>query len=116
MFSTDTAITPDITPEHLLRPEVLALHAYPVPDSSGMVKLDAMENPYTLPLPLRDEIARVVADTALNRYPDAAAAALKASIGTVLKVPSGMHILLGNGSDELIQLLAMAVAKNIKAG
>jgi histidinol-phosphate aminotransferase len=33
-------------PQDLVRPEILALKAYPVPSSDGMVKLDAMENPY----------------------------------------------------------------------
>ncbi len=102
---------PAVTPEQLLRPEILDLHAYPVPDSTGMIKLDAMENPYALPLSLRDEIARLVADAPLNRYPDAAAHALKASIREVINPPPAMQILLGNGSDEIIQLLTMATAK-----
>ncbi len=60
----------------LLRQEVLDLHAYHVPDSSGYIKLDAMENPYLLPPGLRDEIAQAVASAAINRYPDAGAASL----------------------------------------
>jgi histidinol-phosphate aminotransferase len=76
-----------------------------------MVKLDAMENPYLLPQALRDEIARLVADAEINRYPDAGAHPLKAAIGRVTNLPPGMDILLGNGSDEIIQLLALAVAK-----
>ncbi len=100
-----------VTPENLLRPEVLALHAYHVPPASGMIKLDAMENPYVLPLDLRDKIARAVADAEINRYPDAAARNLKDRIAKVTNLPAGMDILLGNGSDEIIQLLAMAVAK-----
>ena len=68
---------PATTPDRLLRQEVLALHAYPVPDSSGMVKLDAMENPYLLPAQLRDEIARLVADAAINCYFDVSAQRLK---------------------------------------
>ena len=100
-----------LTPESLLRQEVLDLQAYPVPDSTGMVKLDAMENPYPLPQSLREEIARLVADAAINRYPDADAQRLKASIRAVTGVPQSLDILLGNGSDEIIQLLALAVAK-----
>lgn len=100
-----------VTPENLIRPEVLALHAYHVPPASGMVKLDAMENPYVLPLALQEEIARAVAQAAINRYPDAGAGGLKADIRRVTQLPDGMDILLGNGSDEIIQLLAMAVAK-----
>jgi len=99
------------TPERLLREEVLALHAYHVPPSSGMVKLDAMENPYALPQQLRDEIARLAADAAINRYPDAGAHSLKEKIRAVTGLPQGMDVLLGNGSDEIIQLLALAVAK-----
>ena len=102
---------PPLTPEKLLRPELLALHAYHVPPASGMIKLDAMENPYPLPQGLRDEIARLVADAAINRYPDAGAHRLKEDIHSVTNLPSGMDVLLGNGSDEIIQLLALAVAK-----
>jgi histidinol-phosphate aminotransferase len=99
------------TPESLFRQEILALHAYLVPPASGMVKLDAMENPYLLPQKLRDEIAKLVSEAAINRYPDPGAHQLKISIGKVTNLPTGMDILLGNGSDEIIQLLAMAVAK-----
>ena len=100
-----------VTPERLLRQEVLGLHAYHVPPSSGMVKLDAMENPYALPQPLRDEVAQLVADAAINRYPDAGAHSLKEKIRSVTGLPQDMDVLLGNGSDEIIQLLAMSVAK-----
>ena len=46
-----------MTPEKLVRPEILALKAYGVADAGGMVKLDAMENPYPLPPALRRELA-----------------------------------------------------------
>lgn len=95
----------------LLRGEILDLHAYHVPDSSGYIKLDAMENPYLVPPALRSEIAAVVAAAAINRYPDPGAARLKEKIRAVTGLPQGMEILLGNGSDELIQLLAMATNK-----
>jgi histidinol-phosphate aminotransferase len=99
------------TPESLLRQEVLALHAYHVPPNIGMIKLDAMENPYALPPQLRDEIARLAADAAINRYPDAGAQELKEKIHAVTGLPQSMEVLLGNGSDEIIQLLALAAAK-----
>jgi len=95
----------------LLRQEVLDLHAYHVPDSVGYIKLDAMENPYPLPPTLRDEIAAIVANAAINRYPDPNPAALKEKICSVIDLPQGMTVLLGNGSDELIQLLALALNK-----
>ena len=109
--TTMSSASPVVSPDHLLRKEVVGLHAYHVPPSAGLVKLDAMENPYALPPTLRDEIAWLVADAAINRYPDATAHSLKEKIRAVTGLPQGMDVLLGNGSDELIQLLAMAVAK-----
>jgi histidinol-phosphate aminotransferase len=95
----------------LLRREILDLHAYHVPDSAGCIKLDAMENPYPIPAGLCGEIAEAVASAAINRYPDPSAAALKEKICSLLGLPDGMEVLLGNGSDELIQLLALALNK-----
>jgi len=99
------------TPAEIIRAEIRALKAYHVQDSSGMVKLDAMENPYRLPEDLRGRLARLVGEAALNRYPDAGARALKDELRPALEIPTGAELLLGNGSDELIQVLAMAAAK-----
>ena len=100
-----------VTPERLLRQEILSLHAYHVQASPGMVKLDAMENPYALPAAVRAEIAQAVANASINRYPDADAQSLKQNIKAVGGLSPEVDVLLGNGSDEIIQLLAMAVAK-----
>ena len=99
------------TPEQLIRDEIRALAAYHVPDSRGMIKLDAMENPYGLPPEVEADVARVVAGAPLNRYPDPQAQALKRRLRESMSVPEGMDLLLGNGSDELIQMLAMALAR-----
>lgn len=99
------------TPEDVIRDEVRALKAYPVPDATGMVKLDAMENPYPLPPELRGRISRLVEQAALNRYPDPSAPALKERLRRAFGVPDGIELLLGNGSDELIQTLALAARK-----
>ena len=98
-------------PEQLVRPEILALKAYPVPPSEGMVKLDAMENPYALPDELRKELGRTLAGVALNRYPTPSPQQLREAIARRMQVPKGMEVLLGNGSDELIQILIMALAR-----
>jgi histidinol-phosphate aminotransferase len=68
------------TPEEIIREEIRALTAYHVPDATGMVKLDAMENPYRLPAALRERLAQLVQDAPLNRYPDPAAVSLKAQL------------------------------------
>lgn len=97
--------------ENIIRPDVRALAAYHVPDAAGFVKLDAMENPYVLPDGLRDELARRLADVAMNRYPVPSYTALKAKICDKLGVPAGFDVVLGNGSDELITLLSVACAQ-----
>ena len=99
------------SPDQVIRPEILALSAYHVSPASGMVKLDAMENPYSLPPELRNEIARLAADAPINRYPDASATVLKAALREALAIPEGMDIMLGNGSDEIIQIIALAFAR-----
>jgi len=99
------------SPADLIRPEILGLAAYHVQDATGMVKLDAMENPYALPGALRAEVAAATAAAALNRYPDPDAARLKARLKAAMGVPAGAELLLGNGSDELIQMLALACAR-----
>lgn len=99
------------TPEEIIRDDIRALTAYHVPDSSGMVKLDAMENPYGLPPALRARIARLVEDASLNRYPDPGAGQLKARLRESFAAPEAAELLLGNGSDEILQMLVLAAAR-----
>ncbi|MBN6741192.1 histidinol-phosphate transaminase [Acidithiobacillus sp. MC6.1] len=96
--------------QSLLRPELLASKAYAVAPSDGLIKLDAMENPYRLPAALRQQWLESLADAPLNRYPDAHPGALIAALKTHIGVPEGAELMLGNGSDELIQILVTAVA------
>lgn len=98
-------------PEEIIREEVAALTGYRVPDASGMVKLDAMENPYPLPAALSAEIARVVEEVSYNRYPDPAAKRLKARLREAMAVPDDMAVVVGNGSDELIQTTMLATGR-----
>ncbi|MGO4381366.1 histidinol-phosphate transaminase [Pseudoduganella sp. RAF19] len=93
-----------------IRDDVRKDHIYHVPDASGFVKLDAMENPYELPKHLHHELAQRLADVALNRYPVASYATLKQRICARLGVPAGYDVMLGNGSDELIAIMAQACA------
>lgn len=100
-----------LSPQELIRDEIRALAAYHVPDASGFVKLDAMENPYRLPEALRADIGRLAAEAEINRYPDPEAKRLKARLRETMGIAPEFDILLGNGSDEIIQILAMAVAR-----
>ena len=97
-------------PENTIREDIRAISAYTVQVSRGMVKLDAMENPYALPDWLRAEIGRAVQDAEINRYPDPEAPGLKALLRNIMDIPQGFDILLGNGSDEIISMVVNAVA------
>ncbi len=96
--------------DRLIRPELLAQKAYPVPSSAGLIKLDAMENPYQWPEAMRTEWLETLRDIPLNRYPSASASALREQLRRYYSVPDGFDLLLGNGSDEIIQMLLMAVS------
>jgi len=98
-------------PESLVRDEVRALRAYHVAPAQGMVKLDAMENPYALPPALAAQMGERLARVAVNRYPDPTAPGLKARLRKVMRIPGELEVLLGNGSDEVLQIVAMAMAR-----
>ena len=95
----------------LIRTEVRELSAYHVPDSSGFVKLDAMENPYTLPGDLQQALAERLAQVNLNRYPVPSYSALKNAIRQEFGIPQHYGVVLGNGSDELISMVSLACAR-----
>jgi histidinol-phosphate aminotransferase len=91
-----------------IRQDVQSMHAYAIQDSVGMVKLDAMENPFSLPPELQQALGERLGQLALNRYPDGRVNDLRAALAQYAGMPEGHDIMLGNGSDELISLLAMA--------
>jgi len=91
-----------------IRQDVQSMHGYAIQQSAGMVKLDAMENPFRLLAPLRAELGARLAEVALNRYPGSRIDDLRAALAAYVKLPEGYDLMLGNGSDELISLLAMA--------
>lgn len=93
----------------LFRPEVLALSAYKVADASGLIKLDAMENPYQWSDAINQQWLASLKNCALNRYPDPTARELNALIKKTNAIPEQFSVLLGNGSDEIIQMLLMAL-------
>jgi histidinol-phosphate aminotransferase len=96
----------------LFRPEVLALSAYHVAEAKGFIKLDAMENPYTWSDELKQIWLERLKNCLLNRYPDPEARELAATLKTLNQLPDEIDVLLGNGSDEIIQLLLMALPQN----
>ena len=94
----------------LIRSEVLAQKAYPAEITECRIRLDANENPYKLPPSLQEELFARMKDAALNRYPDPGAPLLRRRYGAFCGVDENW-VMTGNGSDELIQILCMAVAR-----
>ena len=94
-----------------IREDIRSLSAYHVPDPGDMIKLDAMENPYLWPESMKQQWLTQLADIPMNRYPDPSASTLTSRIEQVMHVPEGMSSILGNGSDELIQIICMALSK-----
>ena len=94
-----------------IRPDVRAMHSYVVQPSTGMLKMDAMENPFRLPAHLQAALGQRLGAVALNRYPGDRIADLKAALAAYAGAPAGSAVLLGNGSDELISLVALACAR-----
>ena len=94
--------------QHRIRHDVQSMHAYAIQDAHGMVKLDAMENPHRLSPELQAKLGARLGALALNRYPDGRVNDLRKALADYAVMPEGFDIMLGNGSDELISLLAMA--------
>ncbi|HXD39296.1 MAG TPA: histidinol-phosphate transaminase [Ramlibacter sp.] len=92
----------------VFRQDVQGMHAYAIQPSAGMVKLDAMENPHRLPPNLQAELGQRLGALALNRYPGERTGDLRAALANYAQMPEGFDIVLGNGSDELISLIALA--------
>ena len=93
-----------------IRPSILAAEAYQTPTAAGLIKLDAMENPYQWPDEIKNDWLEMLRAVDINRYPDADALQLKERLRKVFSIPQGAGIISGNGSDELILIICMAVA------
>ena len=98
------------TPMRFIRQDVQSMHAYAIQHSDGMVKLDAMENPFSLSPELQAELGHRLGALAINRYPGSRIDDLRNALSRYVDLPQGYGLMLGNGSDELISLLAMVCA------
>ena len=93
---------------YTIRQDVASMHAYAIQDSRGLIKLDAMENPFRLPAELQRELGERLGRVAINRYPGQSTADVVAALTKHVELPAGCRLMLGNGSDELIDLLSVA--------
>jgi histidinol-phosphate aminotransferase len=91
-----------------IRTDIQSMAAYAVQNATGLLKLDAMENPHRLSPALQAELGARLGAVAINLYPGARVDDLKAALALHIGLPAGHALMLGNGSDELISLLAIA--------
>ena len=98
-----------------VRREIRELDAYAVQDAGGLIKLDAMENPYGWPEELRGPWAERLRAVDVNRYPDPQGERLKQRLRRAMRIPPQAELLLGNGSDEIIQLIMLALGGQDRA-
>ena len=107
-----------------LRDDIDTLNEYSVLDSKGFVKLDAMENPYEREISIKANIPLSIdsqtleyedifeANVNINRYPDANCEDLRKSLTKKYGLKKKYDSIIGNGSDELIQLICMAFLRS----
>lgn len=91
-----------------LRPSLAELSVYDVPRRSARARMHANENPEPWPTEVMTELAQVVAAVELGRYPDTSGRELRAVLGQRFACEPS-RVVLGNGSDEVISLLLVAL-------
>ena len=99
-----------------IRADVRAMSAYHIQPSQGLLKMDTMENPFRLPDDLQKALGERLGALEINRYPGERLEVLKQMLKDYAGAPAGSAVLLGNGSDEIITLLALATAQPSAGG
>jgi histidinol-phosphate aminotransferase len=94
----------DPSPSDVIKPEVRGLTAYTLKHFDAEVKLDQNENPYELPADLKQEVVDRVLHRPWGRYPEFVPAAVIKTLSQFTGWPED-GILVGNGSNELIQAI-----------
>lgn len=91
-------------PDRLIKPGLRELKAYDAPVYPCRVKLDAAEGPYPPAPAVLERLVELARTLPYQRYPAADAAELKKALADWYRT-SPERLVVGNGSDELIQLL-----------
>lgn len=95
-----------------LRQDIKNIQAYKVANSANMTKMDAMESPFAIHKEVITEYVDAIKEAEINRYPEALANNLKKTLRELMNIPDKLDLLLGNGSDEIIQILTLACNKD----
>lgn len=92
-----------------VRPEIEALRAYSVPNHKCSIKLDGNESPIDLTADIKQRLLDKINSVELNRYPDPQALVLRRKISEKAQVDLE-QVVIGNGSDELIEMIIRGFA------
>jgi len=94
------------------------LKAYKTETTPCKIKLSSNESPFDLSEQLKEKIANKIKEIPFQRYPDPTAKQLKEILADFIKEEEGISLkpenfVLGNGSDEIINLLITIIDKNV---
>jgi histidinol-phosphate aminotransferase len=95
---------------HLIRDEIRQLKAYDAQHSFEGVKLDAMESPWSAIDFTDAELITEIQKNKINLYPDPYQSELRQTVAEYFSLNTD-ELLFGNGSDELIVLIMMAIGR-----
>ena len=101
--------------EKIIKEQIRKQQAYPIEEQSCRIKLDANENPYTIAPSQQNRIFEQLKTISLNRYPDPASTDLREQFAQYFGIDKDM-LMIGNGSDELIQVLLTAFDSSSSGG
>lgn len=91
-----------------IKQSVLQLSSYSVSQDQSLIKLNQNESPVDIPENIKKEIFKRIKKESWNRYPPQGAKSLIQKISDYTEYPSS-GIMVGNGSNELIQAIIYAV-------
>ena len=99
-------------PTRFIRADILAQPAYPKPDiPNHFILLDSAAPSFSLPEDMRRPWADALAEAPLDRTANAAENEVQAALRAALPIPENAQIVLGNGAEELVRLLAWLTAQ-----
>lgn len=96
-----------------VKPSVREISSYYLQDRSSKFKLNQNENPYDIPMWLKDEVFAEFRALPWNRYPSFRNEPLIGKLSKYVQVASEC-LLVGNGSNELLQMLTSIVLSKDK--
>jgi len=94
------------TVESRVKKGIREISPYSVPHFECRIKLDGNESPFPLPDEVLERVIGEIKEVHINRYPDPEVRVLREKISKMAGFPLE-GIMVGNGSDELIEMLMM---------